>query len=345
MAVDYFEGWDDYSTAQINRYWTGMSSSTEMCAAGAFDGTVTTTSSGGRNSSGSAKIVTNSRSFSKTLLSKVSRALGVAVKITTFGANLAMIAFGDAGTSQVTLVVNADATLSVRRGTASGTLLGTSTLAFSAGIWYYVEFKATIDPSAGSFTVNVNGVQWLTASSQNTRNTANSTANQIAIGTGGFSTTIEFDDLYSDDAGTFYGDCRVETKFATADGASSSFTRSTGTTNWGNISETVSNDDTNYNYSASVGQIDLYTYPGLTTTAGNIKAVMTVPVLRNDSAGSVTAASTYRIGTVNYFGTTATVGSTTYAPYVDVQGTDPATGTTWTIAGINAAQFGLKRIV
>ncbi len=342
MAVDYFDGFDEYSTTQISRYWTGMSSSAEMCAGGAFDSNFLTTTSGGRNSSGSIKGNGSNRSANKTLLAQATRAMGVAAKFASFSATNGIMAFGDAATSQVTLTANTDGTLSVKRGTASGTVLGTTTLSLTSGVWYYIEFKATINNTTGSFTVNVNGAQWLTASSQNTRSTANNSANQIAIGNTG-TPVVEFDDFYSEDAGNFLGDCRVETKLPTGNGTSSQFTPSAGT-NWQNVDENPATDDTDYNSDGTAGHIDGYTYPALTTTAGNIKAVMTVPILRNDAAGSVTAASLYRSGGTNYFGTTNTVGSTTYTSYIDIQATDPNTSAAWTVANVNACEFGIKRV-
>ena len=63
-------------------------------------------------------------------------------------------------------------------------------------------------------------------------------------------------------------------------------------------------DDTSYNVAGTSSLIDLYTYPALTTTAGTVYAVMTVAVLRNDAAGTVTTVPEYRQSSTNYTGAT-----------------------------------------
>lgn len=344
MAVDFFDGFDDYSTAQINRYWTTMSSlsGSEIFGSQAFDSNIATVSTGGRNNSGLLRCVSSFRSIAKTLAAQASRAMGMAIKINGHSTSNA-IAFGDSGTSQITLQINPSGILVVTRGTINGTVLGRSTLALNTGIWYFIEFKATIDNTTGSFTARVNGVDWVTGSGLDTQNTANASANQVGIGCA--ASGLDFDDFYSEDSGTFQGDCRVETKLPTGDGATNNFTRSTGATNFSNVDENPANDDTDYNSSGTAGDIDLYTFPSMTTTTGTIKSLMTVPILRNDAAGTVTAASAYRISTTNYFGANNNVGSTTFNSYTDIQNVSPATSAAWTISEINGAQYGLKRVV
>lgn len=342
MALDYFDGFDDYSYAKILRYWT-----TQL---GNDSSKVSINATGGRNSGPGLEATPSGGGFSyysKTLASQATRSVGFAIKASTFGglsSGMVLFAFADAGTVQVDFRLKSDGTIVATR---NGTTLGTTILALSATVYYHLQLKVLFHASAGTVDILVNGVNWLSLTGQNTKASSNATANQVQIGPsndGNSGCVYDFDDFWSDDAGTLHGDCRVESKLPTGDGTTDNFTRSTGATNFSNVDDNPPNDDTDYNSTANAGDIDLYTFPALSTASGTVKAVMTVPVLRNDNAGSVTAASVYRSGGTNFFGTTNTVGSTTYAVYADIQATDPNTGSAWTVSNVNAAQFGLKRI-
>lgn len=339
MAIRYFDGFDDYSFAQFARYW---SSKTDPNVGGSFS------SGNGRNGGTSfrAFAINNSNMcyLSKTFDAQATWTAGFALKMATLpAATTVVIAFVDAGTTQVDVRLNTDGTLTVSR---NGTTLGTTSFVLSATVFYYIEITTVINNVTGSYDLRINGLSKSSGSSLNTRASSNNSANIVNLGavntTGGTSPVMDIDDFYVTNDGVFLGDCRVETKLPTGDGATSNFTKSTGATNFGNVDDNPANDDTDYNFTASVG-IDLYTYPALSTSAGTVQAVMTLPVLRNDNAGSVTEQSVCRSGGTNFFGTSNVVGSTTYGAYPDIQTTDPNTGLAWTVANVNAAQFGVKK--
>ncbi len=342
MALRYFDGFDDYSYAQALRYWT---TKVDPNAGGSFS----TGRNGGTGFHALAVNTSNSCLLYKTFDVQATWVLGVALKVATLptvGTAAVFMGVDDGGTTQVDVRVNSDGTLSVTR---NGTALGTTSFMISATVWYYIELLVTINNTTGSYTLYINGTSRSTGSSLNTRATANNWANRVFVGvaTTNATTNNDTDDFYCADGtagiNTPIGDCRVETKLPTGDGATNNFTRSTGATNFSNVDVNPATDDTDYNSTANVGDIDLYTYPALATTAGSVKGVMTVPILRNDNAGAVSGVSVYRSASGNYFGTPNSVGSTTYAAFPDIQVVDPATGVTWTVAGVNAAQFGIKR--
>ena len=339
MALEYFDGFDDCNSSQIGRYWNY----TALNANSALNAT------GGRNNSGYLVAGNGNSCVGKTLSNNFQTvSCGFAFNPRSFNGSAGICAFNDVSTNQVDIRVNSPSgTICATR---NGTTLGTSTFALQAGIWYYVEVAVKIDPSVGTVTVNVNGTQVLALTGQNTRASGNSYANMVYFGwaTGNNSANAQsyYDDTYIDNAGTFYGDCRVETSLPNANGATDNFTRGGSTINANNyqqVSDNPADDDTTYNYSSTAGDVDLYGYPAISTTSGNVQAVMTVPVLRNDSAGTTTAESVYRSGGTNYFGSAHNVGSTTYNAYPDIQAVDPNTGVAWTVSGVNAAQYGLKR--
>jgi hypothetical protein len=334
-TLEYFDGFDDYNTAQINRYWTSVFGNYQI-------------TSGGRNGSNCLMLVSYSDYVKLTLPSKQTRTVGFAFKPSGFSQinGGPFLIFEDSGADQVDVRLSATGLLFVTR---NGTSLGTATQPLSANIWYYIEFSATIGSgTTGSFTLKVNGVVVVSGTGVNTQSTANATTNVLTFFDGNqASQQLWFDDLYSRADGIFCGDCRVISSLPTGNGFVTGFTRG-GTdsgANWSQVNESPANDDTNYVQTAAAGAIDLYTYPALPVAAGTVYGVMACPILKNDSAGTATAVPEYRSGGTNYDGTSAQpVGSTTYNAYPDIQGHDPATGLAWTIAGVNNAQFGVKKV-
>lgn len=123
--------------------------------------------------------------------------------------------------------------LLVKRGGSGGTTLGTSSPVFTINGWHYIELMATIHPSAGAIILKMDGATLLNLTSQNTRNTANSFVNAIALGMGlgGNSYTAGYvDDIVINDPSgsynnTFPGDSKVIAGLATGNGSSTAFTQ------------------------------------------------------------------------------------------------------------------------
>jgi hypothetical protein len=360
-TLEYFDGFDDYSTVQATRYWLGECTASGnpgvMGTAGALS--VFSISSGnGRNGTASMRMSGNQgNSLIITLTPQPTRTVGIALKMTNFSINnnfLSIFNFCDTTNIQLALRLNGDGTLSVVRGAGTnngGTYLATSIQSLSSNVYYYIEFSATIHPTAGAYTVKVNGVTWLTATNVNTRQTGNSSSNQVALGgvsspsAGGI--TWDFDDFYSRTDNVFMGDIRVESHLPSSNGATNNFIRG-GTdsgANWSQVNDNPANDDTSYVQSANAGDVDLYNYTPLVLTTGTVYGVMVCPMQKVDTAGTVTSCSVYRSpgGTVYQSGTQS-IGVTTYSGYPDIQGKDPSTSANWTIAGVNGFQYGLQRL-
>lgn len=138
----------------------------------------------------------------------------------------------DGSSTQVSLVLNTDKTISVYRGTSAGTLLGTTTATVASGVWQHIEVVVTIDPSAGAVTIFLNGISVLALTGQNTRSTANSYATQALLGYlvnpgSSASGTVQFDDfVLSLDATNQIGAAVVQTSYPIAAGSTSNWTRS-----------------------------------------------------------------------------------------------------------------------
>lgn len=335
----FCDSFDHYATADVGLKWTVPGPQGGLTI-GAF----------GRNSTNGMHCQNDNGGPRKALPASVATLVaGVAFRPQQFGANTRVISFIDGSTEQIELWFNALQKLEVRRG---ATLLATSTTVLSLATYYYLEFKATIHPSAGAYEVRINNIAEaaLTASGVNTRSSANSTADSVAVCVGQFTaqgTGWDFDDFYvCDTSGAqnndFLGDIRVQYIAPTGAGATTQFTPSTGA-NWQNVDDAAPDGDTTYNSDATPGDIDTYAMSNLVSTAGSVKAVQTLISARKDDAGVRTIAPVVRHGGVDYPGTNVNIGNT-YTFYREVMELNPGTGVAWTVADVNAAEFGVKEV-
>lgn len=349
MALEYFDGFDDYSVAQASRYWTNVNTTSVTIAAN------------GRNGGDSFRISGNGfAGFSRTLSSAFATvSVGFALRTnglagpTTGTSNIVNFQDGTGGGTQVTISVNPTGNIVAFRGNGNGTVLGTSALALSTNVFYYIEAAVTINNTTGSVTVKVNGTTYLNLTGINTRSTANNSCNAVTFGnnitfqnSSGLcqGNIVDYDDLYIDNAGTLYGDSRVESLLPNANGATNAWTANGAASNWQCVDQNPADDDTTYVSSAAAGNIDQYTYPALPTGTGVVRAVMTVPIARDDSAGTTTLASVYYVAATVFLGANNNISSTTYNAYPDIQALNPNTSAAWSISDVNGAQFGVKRV-
>ncbi len=334
--ITFMDGFDHYATADINKKWTAVNGSPTIGAAG-------------RRLSGQFRSQSLNNFVTKTLPATGSWVIGFALMLESMpGAPTTIVSLIDVSTIQCDLRVNSDGTLSVTRG---GTALtgGTSATAISSGSYYYIEWKVTIADSiaASSCKVRISGVDAITvAAGQDTKVSVNSSANQIRVGlSGGSSVVANYDDLYvCDQTGTtnndFLGDCRVDTQFPTADGATTNFAPSTGTAHYSLVDEVAPNT-TDYVSSSTAGDRDLYEFADLTAlTASTVYGVQVNSAASKDDAGSRSIALTARSSSTNVDGSTQAL-STSQLIHSSVFEADSASAA-WTQTSVNAAQFGVK---
>lgn len=336
MSILFIDGFDHYATADITKKWTAMVGAPTIGTAG-------------RRLSGQLRAGSTNVYISKTLPATASWVIGFALMVEALPTtSVAVVSLLDVGSAQCDLRVNADGTLSVTR---NGTALtgGTSVAAISAGAYYYIEWKVTISDSiaAGSCKVRISGVDAITvATSQDVKNTVNAYATQIRIGhQSGSIAALNFDDLYvCDQSGStnndFLGDCRVDTQFPTADGATTNFVPSTGTAHYSLVDEAAPNT-TDYVSSSTAGDRDLYEFSDLTAlTASTVYGVQVNSAASKDDAGSRSIALTARSASTNVDGSTQAL-STSQLIHNSVFEVDSASAA-WTQTSVNAAQFGVK---
>jgi hypothetical protein len=162
--------------------------------------------------------------------SRATYIVGFALYLTGAG-QTALIRFEDTSTNQVELDINSVGQFQFWRG-GSVALGSLSSYMMSFNAWHYIEVKVTIDPSAGVCQLYVDGVQQISLSSQNTRVSSNSTANQLVwTGLAGASNSGYMDDLYVMDPTnggaytTFLGDTKVVGVLPNANGTTNNFTQ------------------------------------------------------------------------------------------------------------------------
>lgn len=339
MSLRFIDGFDHYVTADISEKWSSAVNTPAVNA------------SAGRRGGG-ALLAPNSGTLGqvyKVLDAQGTWVIGAALKLSPITANARdIIALYDSGTIQAAVRLNADGTLSAMRGT---TVIGTTTFALSAGLFYYIEMKVVIHDSTGTFEIKVDGSSKLALTSQDTKNTSNATANEIRIGPAGTvsaGSTYTWDDLYICDGqgstnNTFLGDCRVDTVYPTGNGNSSQLTGSDGnsTDNYLLVDETSPNDDTDYVESSTAGNKDTYACGDISHTPTSIFGIQVLANAKKDDAGARSIATVTRSGSTDYDGATQAL-STSYVYYSDIRETDPNTAAAWTKTNLNAAEHGVK---
>ena len=259
-----------------------------------------------------------------------------------------IICFRDLSSVQVAIMLTPTYRIGAYRGS---TLLGSGTTYLRSDLktWHYIEAKVLIDNTNGGVWVRVNGVDEVrlgayavSPTSLDTQSTANAYANCFSVN--GYQYE-QIDDLYiCNDSGSmnndFLGDVRVQSIFPTADGNSTQWTPSTGTSHYALIDETAPNGDTDYVSETTAGEKDTYAFGNLTSTSGTIKGVQVLINARKDDAGSRSIAPVYRPVSTDYDGTTVSV-SDSYAYLREITEVSPETSVAWTIAEINGAEFGV----
>jgi hypothetical protein len=254
----------------------------------------------------------------------------------------------NAGADQCWVRVDSVGTLSVYRGS---TLLGTTSVALTQNVYAYIEVLLTIHNTTGVVTIRVNGTTCLSLTGQNTRAGGANAWNELRVGGACCTAPIEwnYDDLYVlDGAGaapvnTFLGDCRVDACADTAPGANTGWTPSAGA-NWQCVDDATPNGDTDYTAATTIGMTDTFVAADMPVAGATIYGVQHCLTVKKMDAGAASIAPVVRHAGVDYPGADLNPG-TTYAVVSQIATVNPGTGLQWTVAGVNAAEFGYRKTV
>lgn len=345
MALRFCDSFDHYVTADLNSKYTTVTGAGVISAGN------------GRNSTAGFRTSNHNNALTKTIDAQATWIVGFAMRINALPSSTqgALMTLMDGAIVHVTLQINPSGLLEVRRGTNAGTLLATGSTVLATNTFYYIEMKITISDAAGAVVIHINSVAETltfvsgTATTQDTRNAGNASANIIAFpnGASSLSTNVDYDDLYVCDStgGTnndFLGDVRVEALFPNGDGNSSQLVGSDGNSvnNSLLVDETAPNSDTDYVESSTVSDKDTYAYSNMTPTAGTVAGVQVLPFAKKTDAGARSIVSVARLSATEVDSAAKTL-NTTYGYLPDVRETKPGGGA-WAVSDVNSAEFGVK---
>lgn len=340
MALRFIDGASGYDTAHAGEKWSN------------FSVQMTVTLANGRRSSPSLRASNWSGNVQKVLDAQPTWILGFAFNVAALPAATRQIASViDTATVQCSIALNPTGTISAFRGSSGGTLLGTSSVVITPGIYSYIEVLFTVNNTTGVITVRKDGVTILNLTAQNTRSTANNFADLIMfLQNSSESATIDIDDIYVLDAtgpfnNAFLGDCRVDNTVPNGAGALTAWSPFSASPNFLNVDDGLVNDDTDYNFTSTPGARDLYDFPNIAPTVGAVFGVAVNLTVRKEDATARTFRALVRSGVTNYPGSTIFSPTTSYVRYcTPIYETDPNTAAAWTIANVNAAQFGIDLV-
>lgn len=339
--IEFLDGFDHYDNTFLGYKWTSADTSSGF----GIDA--------GRGRFGSKGYQAGgARALLKTLPggSLAERVWGNAIYFHSVSDGSFIMYFTDAGTTQCELGLSGGRVVATRNGTLIPGAVGTTPIL--SGVWYYIEFRVLVG-NAGEVEVRVNGNVEFNLSGVDTQNTANATANGIAYHTGTpGGNTIWIDDVYITDTvdnggphpnDSFLGDIRVPTILPNGNGASSVFDGSDGnsTDNYLLVDETVPDSDTTYVEENGVGDKDTYAYSDVSSAAGTVYGIQTMPFARKTDSGTrEIVVVTRESGGTEEDGSNLPL-SASYVYLFDIREQDPD-GNGWTPTSINAAEFGVK---
>ena len=347
MTLLFCEGWDHYLVADIVRKWANHGYSqcipTIHATAGRRGSPCHYNPS---DQSANCWVRFETRTFASDdvfIIGTAFLASGFAYNSTNGGTGMSINLNGG---EQIGWYVNPTGTITVRRGDFNDTSLGTSGVVLTPNTWHYIELKATIHNSAGSYELRVDGVNVRDASGIDTQKQSTSLANQMQIWKFPYNVAIRFDDMYmcnglGSENNDFLGDIRVDSLFPDGAGASTDWTPSAGS-NYDCVNEAAPNDDTDYVSETTAGDHDTYAFDNLPTSGGDVMGVQTMAFARKDDAGTRDIKLMTRPSSTDYESDIALPLLDTWTYYMDMREQNPETTSPWTISEVNASEFGVK---
>ena len=366
MAMLGMDSFDHYATADLTQKWAQIASApTHAPAVGAY----------GRNSTSGVRWDVSGGSSNR-----CGKSLYYTPKVTPSGAVcIPGFAFkhGDAGFTNLTTATGADPNgggttaaviLYVLQGGSTqvyfrlnttgyiqayrgdNTLLGTATAPLLQDTYHFLEFKITIDDTAGAIEIRKDGATVLSLTATDTKNTSSATWDQVAIGhianLLASAMTWSYDDFrVMDGTGSqcndFLGDRRVGATLVTGDGASTQFTPLSGS-NYQNVDESSADGATTYNESSTVGHIDTFTHGAVPLAGATVDAVQLVCQGLKTDAGTVGHKGVLRISSTNYKSSELNPASS-YAFLCSIWELNPASSASWTTAVVDAMEVGYEK--
>jgi hypothetical protein len=249
---------------------------------------------------------------------------------------------------QGVLVVNGVMGIDYYSGDGDTLLASATTMSpLQEDVYYYIELKVVIHPSAGSVVVRVNEEEVINQTSVNTDPLGSGSANRVAIGFSQVGTSSGrpyfIDDFYIEDT-DFLGDIHIEALFPNAVGDASEWSPSTGgADNYTMTDEEPPDGDTTYVLGSAVDQKDSYGLINPTVQYTDIKAIQ-VDFYETGEAGIGTplVVPDLYVGGTHYEGSLGISTIEEYRYRTEVIASNPQSTTAWTKADIDDLEVGPK---
>lgn len=346
MTMLFCDSFDHYTTAaEITRKWSSWNSSTSL----------TCPQTGGRRNGGYLSCGNGSNEVRLNLqVGLATMIVGCAVYTSLLSnSGTPFLAFEESGVLHMSLRYQANGSIAVYRGTTL--LVNSAAAVINQDTWHYVEFKATIHDTTGSYEVRVDGTPVLIVSGSpsavDTRNAGTAGLVDTIMLNGHTASVDRFDDLYiNSTAGSrnfgFLGDLRVDCLRPNGAGNSSQFSNNGGSpsiANYLQVDDATPDDGTTYAETATINNIDTYAFPALTHTPISIFAVQVSACAAKSDAGSRGLNIVTRRSSTNYHGSSYQL-SDSYRYIRELRESDPsaASPNDWTAAAISAAEWGVR---
>lgn len=230
-----------------------------------------------------------------------------------------------------------------------GTLLQSSAPAVThPGAWDHMELKGTVHDTTGVGIVRVNGTVVINFTGD-TRNGGTGVINTVRLSSGDSSDGAFYDDFYLLDStgpapwNDFLGDVRVSTLTPSGDGSFSQLLGSDGNSVQNYLlTQEVPPVGTTYVGSATVGQRDTYAFTDLPTASGQVLGVRPLLYAHKADAGAAAFKPVTRLAGVERIDTAIPLSPTLVTPLTGALLTVDPSNAAWTVANVNAAEFGAE---
>lgn len=353
MTVLHGDGFSLYGTAGTSQ--TNMAQGVFAAVQG---GTCVTTNPRG-NGSHSFRLTSANQFFRRVLGGDYAGGVGFALALYSTALPVAQSSLylfqgrDGSNANQFTVTVSTTGVIEVRTGSETGTIVAQSASpVITTGAYQHVEILA-VSANSGSIEIRVQGVTVVNATGIDLQGQGSSSLEQYACGASlgaTFSGIVDITDIVAYNTlgainNTFLGDIQALPWRPTADTAITDWTRNTGASDFGAISDTTPDGDTTYVEATATSQKSDFAITDVPATTSDVIAVITQPMMRKTDAGagSVTV-SMESAGSPPAEHSGATIPLTqTYTYYPQVHETDPATGVRWTPSGFNAARVRFNR--
>lgn len=227
---------------------------------------------------------------------------------------------------------NVTRSMIARKGSSSGTVLGTGINSFVGDVFHLVEVRFKSSSTAGFFQVKVNGVTEIDFSGNTNDSSAN--INRLFL-----HNIAYFDDFIVDNSG-WIGNTSVQGLTVSGAGTHTGFTPSAGD-NYECIDEIPYNDN-DFIYATSPNVIDTYTITALPVSPRSIKAVqLQARCSMEGNPAFQNVKLVCRSGGTDYVSSANQVASLSKS-YTGLWELNPADSSAWTKSAVDAIEIGIK---